>query len=82
MLGNSTLDDLLVLNADRIPLKHFGSDRSVRMWWNAKTRRPNQGPRKEYKKKSTNENVYDASTESEDEEDNLLDDRDEFTASL
>ena len=71
-----------MLNADRIPLKHFDPDRSIRMWWNDNTRRPNQHPRKECKKKSTNENVDDASTGSEYEEDNVLDDWDEFTASF
>ena len=50
LLGNDTLDDLLVLNTDRIPLKDFNPDRSITMWWKAKTRRPNQHQRKEYKK--------------------------------
>ena len=47
-LGNSTLDDLLVLNADKIPLQDFNPDPSIDLWWKAKTRRPNQ---KEYKKR-------------------------------
>ena len=80
LLGNDTLDDLLVLNTDCISLKEFNPDRSIRMWWNAKTRRPNQQPRKQYKKKSTNgDQDDDISTDSQDTGDNLLDDWDEFT---
>ena len=52
-LGNDLLDDLLVLNTDCVSLKEFSPDHSIHMWWNAKTRRPNQQPRKEYKKHST-----------------------------
>ncbi len=52
MLANDTLDDLLVLNTDRVPLKEFKPDCSIHMWWKGKTRRPNQHTTKEYKKKS------------------------------
>ena len=31
LLGNDTLDDLLVLNTDRIPLKDFNRDQCIRM---------------------------------------------------
>ena len=53
LLSNDSLDDLLMLNTDRVPLKEFEPDRSIHMWWNAKRRRPNQQPRKEYQKKSS-----------------------------
>ena len=43
-LGNDLLDDLLVLNTDRIPLKDFNLDHSISLWSSEKTRRPNQGP--------------------------------------
>ena len=52
VLGNNTLDDLLVLNTDHIPLKEFDPDRSIRLWWTSKKRRVIQGPRKEYQRKS------------------------------
>ena len=52
LLGNDTLDDLLVLNTDHIPLKEFDQDRSIRLWWTSKKRRVNQGPKKEYQRKS------------------------------
>lgn len=51
LIGNDTLDDLLVLNTDRIPLKEFDPDRSIKLWWNSKKRRVNQGPRKEHQRK-------------------------------
>ena len=47
-LGNDLLDDLLVLNTDRVPLKDFNADESISLWWRDKVRRPNQRPRKEY----------------------------------
>ena len=49
-LGNDLLDDLLVLNTDRIPLKDFNPDHNISLWSSEKTRRPNQGPRKKYSK--------------------------------
>ena len=47
-LNNDTLDDLLVLNSDKVPLTQFNPDKSIDLWWAAKTRRPNQSSRKEY----------------------------------
>ena len=55
LLGNDTLDDLLVLNTDRIPLKDFNPDCSITMWWKA---RPNQHQKKEYKKKTQVLTIY------------------------
>ena len=79
LLGNDTLDDLLVLNTDLIPLKNFNPDPSITMWWKAKTRQPNQRQRKEYKKKSNTGDQEDTSADSEEVAGNLLDDWDEFT---
>ena len=78
LLGNDTLDDLLVLNTDRISLKDFNPDRSIRVWWNAKARWPNQHPRKDYKKSTNGDQDY-TRAKSLDTRDNLLDDWDEFT---
>ena len=83
LLGIDTLDDLLVLNADPIPLKDFNPDRSIRMWWNDKSRRLNQHQRKEYKKNSATSNAdqkaEDTSTDSQDIGNGILDDWDDFT---
>ena len=62
LLANDMLDDLLVPNTDCVPLKEFKPDRSIHMWWNAKTRRPNQHPRKVYKKKSVDGDEGDSDT--------------------
>lgn len=39
-MGNDTLEDLLALNADYIPMKDVNPDDSIQKWWNAKCRRP------------------------------------------
>lgn len=53
LFGNETLDDLLLLTSDRISLTaEFNPDQSIKLWWNAKNRRPNQNPRREYRKRS------------------------------
>ena len=51
-LSNETLDDLLALTVDPIPLKSFNPDASIELWWKDKLRRPNQQPRKAYEKQS------------------------------
>ena len=51
-LSNDTLDDLLALTVDPIPLKSFNPDASIELWWKDKLRRPNQQPRKAYEKRS------------------------------
>ena len=80
-LSNSTLDDLLVLNADKIPVQDFNPDPSIDLWWNAKTRRLNQKPRKEYKKRSSQSKEKDNSDGEDTETDTstvLLNDWDEW----
>ena len=46
-LGNETLNDLLTLNSWKGPLENFSA---IKLWWEAKQRRPNQSQRKDYKK--------------------------------
>ena len=45
-LSNESLDDLLVLNSDKIPSQNFNPYHSINMWWDSKRRRPQQKPRK------------------------------------
>lgn len=52
-LSNEMLDDLLILNTDQVSISDFNPDHSIQLWWNAKTRRLNQKPRKEYRKRSS-----------------------------
>ena len=50
-LGNNTLKDLLMLNTNGISMQNFNPDPCIELWWQAKTRRPDQKKRKECKKK-------------------------------
>ncbi len=52
-LTNESLDDLLLLKSDKIPLASFNADPSIDLWWSAKARRPSQKGRKEYKPRSS-----------------------------
>ncbi len=45
-LSNELLDDLLAINVDNVMIKDFNADSSIELWWNAKSRRPNQHARK------------------------------------
>ena len=50
LLSEESFDDLLLLNSSKIPLTSFVADQAIDLWWSDKTRRPNQNPRKKYKK--------------------------------
>lgn len=55
-LNTSTLDDLMEINVEGPPAEDFSADHAVSLWWEDCTRRPNQAPRKEYRKRvSTND---------------------------
>ena len=50
-MSNELLDDLLVINVEKVNAEDFKADDSIELWWKAKTQRPNQQQRKEYRKK-------------------------------
>ena len=82
-LSNDTLDDLLILNTDRVPLQDFNPGAAIDLWWKSKTRRLNQPPRKQYAKHqdaAKNSREIETDHESEDEagESVLLNDWDEW----
>ena len=84
-LGSGTLDDLLVLNADKLPLQEFSPESAIDLWWDAKTRKPSHGPRMQYKKRTprcqtsaTPSSDIDSSEEEEEEDKLLLDDWDDW----
>ena len=52
ILSGEFFDDLLLLNTDKVPLTSFVADQAIDLWWTDKIRRPNQRPRKKYKKHS------------------------------
>ena len=48
-LTNQSLDDLLLLLSNKIPLQNFNPNPSNDLWWSAKRRRLSQKERKQYK---------------------------------
>ena len=48
-LSSQTLDDLLLIKNNEIPLSKFSPDPCIDLWWQAKIRRPAQKERKKYK---------------------------------
>ena len=78
MLRTDTLGDLLVLNTDKIELEQFSPDSAINRWWDAKTRRPSQGPRKEYKKRSRHQEAENSTADDVEEDQIILDDWDEW----
>ena len=50
-LSNESLDDLLTITSAQVPLKDFNPDDAIDLWWKDKVRRPNQKPRRPYKKR-------------------------------
>lgn len=48
-LHTDTLDDLMEINVEGPLLENFSADLAVDLWWADCARRPNQGPRKEYR---------------------------------
>ena len=77
-LSSDALNDLLVLNAEKLPLQKFSPDAAIELWWDAKVRKPTHGPRKQYKKRTPHAQASDPppsdtdSHEEEEEEDTLL----------
>ena len=62
LLSNEALDDLLTITSSRVPLKEFSPDEAVDLWWDDRGRRPNQKPRKPYRKHKHTRGVQDAGT--------------------
>ena len=54
-LSSSTLDDLMEINVEGPELESFSPDHAVQLWWSDRTRRPNQAPRKQYRKRASSE---------------------------
>ena len=55
-LSNNTVKDLITINSDCLPLHSSNADRSIELWWKAKTRRVNQQPHQPYKKRRSTRN--------------------------
>ena len=65
-MGNTTLSDLMEVYHEGPSLEDFYTDAAIQLWWEGfKTnRRPNQGFRKQYTARKTEESAQDDSTSS------------------
>ena len=70
-MSNEILDDLLAINVDKVNVEDFNADHSIQSWWKAKTRCPNQQPRKMYKKKQREHDTNTSSDTDSDSSDNI-----------
>ena len=66
-LLTSTLDDLMEINVEGPTPENFSADGAVQLWWADRTRRPNQGARKEYRPRAT-DNTVSENSDSDSEE--------------
>jgi len=84
LMSNDSLDDLLLLTLNEVPLNRFSPDTAIDLWWKDKQRRPNQQKRKKYKQRNPNSaspQVETSSSESEEEDHHdLLSDWDSWMA--
>ena len=53
----STLDDLMETNVEGPTPENLSADDAVQLWWADRIRRPNQGARKEYRPRATDNTV-------------------------
>ena len=70
-LHTNTLDNLMEINVEGPPPESFSAEHAVKLWWEDRTRRPNQASRKEYKKRSSADNGSSDDSESEPENTSL-----------
>ena len=72
---SKSINDLLALNKDKVPLQEVSPDAAKNPWWDAKTKKPCHGPWKQYKKHTPNTQTLETPTsdtdsnEQEDEDD-------------
>lgn len=80
-LLSSKLDDLMEINVEGPELENFSPDQAVQLWWSDHTRRPNQPPRKQYRKRVSSEvESENSSSESELEPESTLNACDQWFA--
>ncbi len=81
-LDRDTLNNLLILNTDKIPRQEFTPEAAIDLCCDAKTRKPSHAPRKQYKKHTSRGEALETPTpdkdsNEEEEDEMLLDDWDE-----
>ena len=67
-MTNDSLDDLLLLTLNEVPLNKFSPDAAIDLWWKDKQRRPNQQKRKKYKRRKTESTSPEVETDSSESE--------------
>ena len=79
-MSNEVLKDLLTININKHPLKEFSPESAIKLWWDAKLRRPNQHKRKKYKKRTSTRltTTDDATTSHSSDTITLTDDDDDY----
>ena len=79
-MSNEVLNNLLTININKHPLKEFSPDSAIKLWWDAKLRRPNQHKRKKYKKSTSTRltTTDDATTSHSSDRITLTDDDDNY----
>ena len=84
LMSNDSLDHLLLLTLNEVPLNRFSPDTAIDLWWRDKQRRPNQQKRKKYKQRNPNSASPQVETSSSASEEgdhhNLLSDWDSWMA--
>lgn len=65
-MTNDSLDDLLLLTLNVVPLNKFSPDAAIDLWWKDKQRRSNQQKREKYKRRKTESTSPEVGTDSED----------------
>ena len=75
-LGNNSLRDMLTVIADGVSMKDFDPDPCIELWWKAKSRKLDQKKRKEYRKRTAQDN--DSENSSDESKAFILDDWDNW----
>ena len=57
---------------EKVNVEDFKADDSIELWWKAKTRRPNQQQRKEYRKQGEIQDTHSSSDTDSDSTDTYL----------
>ena len=69
------------INVEGPELESFSPDHAVQLWWSDRTRRPNQAPRKQYRKRASSEvESENSSNEADLEPESMLDAWDQWFA--
>ena len=69
LLGGSTLNNVLILNVEKLLLQDFSSDAAIGLWSGHKFKKPSRCPWKWYKKHTQQSDTQTSDTDNDEEED-------------